>query len=234
MCPLHAHYDCTHRFAKRDSGDDGADVWDHNACTGQDKCFLVALQNELCRGLRDYRLSARGDEVFSWRGSRRARGWLGMPRFPLCRISALDCGKWVPTLCKSNPNLLRIRSSIQMQLTKPPKSNANAFRPIVQTYICNSRLSQFRSKVHTNATNTTRPRKCNLILCKVRPNYIQMQPKLAPNSVIIPSSCNPKGPNFVPTLAVERHTKNVGGCRHIEGMCGRVPHKEGQQGVCLE
>ena len=49
MCLLHAHDDCTHRFAKRDSGDDGAEVWDHNACTGQDKWLLVALQTELAK-----------------------------------------------------------------------------------------------------------------------------------------------------------------------------------------
>ena len=47
MCFLCAHDDCTHRFAKHDSGGDGAGVWDHCAWTGQDKCLMVALQTEL-------------------------------------------------------------------------------------------------------------------------------------------------------------------------------------------
>ena len=49
MCLLYVHDDCTHRFAKRDSGDDGAEVWDHNAWTGQEKWLLVALQTELAK-----------------------------------------------------------------------------------------------------------------------------------------------------------------------------------------
>ena len=49
MCLLYVHHDCTHRFAKRDSGDDGAEVWDHNAWTGQDEWLLVALQTELAK-----------------------------------------------------------------------------------------------------------------------------------------------------------------------------------------
>ena len=46
---LYAHDDGTHRFAKRDSGDYGAEVWDHNAWTGQDKWLSVALQTELAK-----------------------------------------------------------------------------------------------------------------------------------------------------------------------------------------
>ena len=66
MCLPYAHDDFTHRFARHDSGGDGAEVWYQNAWTGQDKCLLVALQTKLEKGIakaavaNGYRLHAKG------------------------------------------------------------------------------------------------------------------------------------------------------------------------------
>ena len=77
MCLFHAHNDCTHRFAKRDSGDDGAEVWDHNAWTGRTngswwRCRLN-WRRELPRTQRLSCLSKRRGSLLAWRqvGARR-------------------------------------------------------------------------------------------------------------------------------------------------------------------
>ena len=102
MCLLYAHDDCTHRFAKRDSGDDGAEVLDHNAWTGQDKCLLVALQTELKKRIpKDSQAIVFEQEARKFFFGRWARVLA-----VAIRISALGRrGKWVPALRKSNPNL---------------------------------------------------------------------------------------------------------------------------------
>ena len=104
--------------------------------------------------------------------------------------------------------------SIQMQPT-PPEFHANATERFPNSPELHANATHirhdFRSIFHTNASNTARiPRKCNLILCKIRPNHTHMQTNFVLNSVNIPSTCKPNRPNFMPTSVVERHTKN--GC----------------------
>ena len=102
--------------------------------------------------------------------------------------------------------------SIQMQPTPPefyaiatecfpnsPELHANA------TNICHD-FGQYSIQMQPDTARI--PRKCNLFLCKMRPNYTQMQTKFVLNSVNIPCTCKPNRPNFMPTSVVERHTKN--------------------------
>ena len=155
MCLLHAHNDCTHRFAKRDSGDDGAEVWDHNAWTGQDEWLLVALQTELAKRIaKDSEaivFEARGEEV-SWRGGRWARGGMSMPRFAPCVgrcCENLSTGPAVANGSRLHAKGTRTclefgHHSIQMQPT-PPEFYANAtcfFAEFVRiTFKCKPNLS---------------------------------------------------------------------------------------------
>ena len=98
---------------------------------------------------------------------------------------------------KANPNLPRFRSCNGIPSRIGPK-----YLPM------QPKLITISVNIPWNATNTARiPRKCNLILCKIRPNSTHIQPKCVPNSVNIPSTCNPNRPNFMPTSVVKRHTK---------------------------
>ena len=100
--------------------------------------------------------------------------------------------------------------SIQMQ---PPSllptrifyDNATEFCPEFARITC-----QCNPLFSPNATQTARiPFKCNLILCKIRPNYNQMQPK--------PS---------------EFHSNIGGGTAHKERACVEVVHTF--KGACVE
>ena len=99
----------------------------------------------------------------------------------LCRPLLLQSQHWAAVangsqLCATRTCLEFGHHSIQMKPT-PPECYADAteFRPEFAriTCQCNPHLSRFRLISQTNATNTARlRRKCNLILCKIRPNYI--------------------------------------------------------------
>ena len=148
MCLLHAHDDCTHRFAKRDSGDDGAEVWDHNAWTGQDECLLVTLQTEL-----EQRIAKDSEAiVFEQKARKFFLAWrqVGAGRDEHAKVCSLcwpllsDYQHWAAVamapdfVCKRNPNLPRIRSFVRI------------------TFKCNPNLSQIRSTFHRHATQTVR------------------------------------------------------------------------------
>ena len=186
ICLVHAHDDCTHRFAKRDSGDDGAEEWDHTAWTGQNKCFLVALQTELEKKI------AKDSEAVVF--EQEARKFFLAWRQVCARRDehAKVCSLCWPLLFKSqhmaavaNDSRLYAKGnrtcpefghhSIQMQPT-PPEFYANAtdFSPEFAriTCQCKTHLSRIRSIFHTSAT----------FFCgEFVPNYIQMQPTLVPN-----------------------------------------------------
>ena len=99
---------------------------------------------------------------FSWRGGSWARGGMSLPRVcSVCWPLLLESQHWAAV--------------------------ANGSRLYAKgTHIC----PEFgHNSIQMQPKRARIPRKCNLILCNIRPNCIQMQPKLVPTSVNNPSTC---------------------------------------------
>ena len=176
---------------------------------------------------------------FSWRGGRWARGGMSMTRFAPCVgrfYQNLSTGPpWQMGLpdfkheeCERAPNSVIIPTKCNRHrryfMPMQPKILPNSPEFTCQ---CNPHLSRFRSIfLHMQPTPPELLANSTFFCAKFVRITFKCNPNCVPNSVNIPSTCNPNRPNFMPTSVVERQTKKerVWRCTHGWCRCGGGPH----------